>query len=293
MRKRFEMVWAIRAEAIPTVARIMTRELGSTTTPGPEAAAGAGAWEAALPSTRGPQGNKVAIVPIQGVLTQDGPRYYGSNYQGITEAVEQAAADPDVKSIILSVDSPGGQVTGLPECASTIAAAAKAKPVHAIVEGAAASAAYWLTSQASDITVTPSGEVGSVGVRMMHVDLSEALDKEGIKVTELHSGDFKTEWSPYQPLSDEAKENMTGRIQDSHADFLADIAKGRGARATAAVKKNRFGEGRMFDAETAAKNGMVDRVQPTREFYRRAIPATRTAPVSAARARLALEQVRF
>lgn len=291
MRKRFETAWAIRPEAIPTVARIMTRELSSSTPgSGPDAST-AGAWAAAKATVRTNGAHKFAMVPVQGVLTQDGSASYGSNYQDITDAVANAAADPDVKSIILSVDSPGGQVTGLPECAAVIAAATKVKPVHAIVEGAAASAAYWLASQASDITVTPSGEVGSVGVRMMHVDLSEALKAEGIRVTELSAGAFKTEWSPYQPLTDEAQANMNARIQANYRDFLADVTKGRGARATAAIKRTNFGEGRMLSADDALAAGMVDRLQPARDFYA-SIAAPKPPGRSAQRARLALERLR-
>lgn len=277
MRKRFESLWAIRPEAVLSVVRLMSREMSAThapvTTGNGNAVMVGTQWEAAKPTTRGNGPNKVAIIPIQGVLTNDGPSYYGTNYQTIADAAEKAAADPEVKSIILSVDSPGGEVTGLPETAAVLANAARQKPVHAIVEGAAASAAYWLTSQASDITLTPSGEVGSVGVRMMHVDMSKMLDNEGFKVTELHSGDFKTEWSPYQPLSDEAQADMQPRLESAHADFLGAIAQGRGSRVTQAAKEQRFGEGRMLSSDEALAAGMVDKVQPTRDFYKSMLPS--------------------
>ncbi len=301
MRKRFETVWAIRPEAIGTVARLVSREMAGSSAPvqttggdGKTVLAGS-SWEAPVPSTKGAQGNKTAIIPIQGVLTSDGPRYYGSNYSDISAAVEKAVSDPDIARIILSVDSPGGEVTGLPETAAIIAKAAKMKPVTAMVEGAAASAAYWLASQAGDITVTPSGEVGSVGVRMMHVDMSGALEADGIKVTELHSGDYKTEWSPYHPLSDDAKANMNARIQANHADFIADVSRGRGARASTSIRAARFGEGRMFSSKAALENGMVDKVQATRDFYASVTaskPAPRCAGRSVQRARLELEKLR-
>ncbi|MGI4755930.1 MAG: S49 family peptidase, partial [Janthinobacterium lividum] len=273
MRKRFESVWAIRPEATLTVVRLMSREMAASDSPHATSTADGKSvmlgtkWEAAGPTMRGSGGNKVAVVPIQGVLTNDGPSYYGSSYRTIADAVEKAAADPDVKRIVLSVDSPGGEVTGLPETAAVIAAAAKRKPVSAIVEGAAASAAYWLTSQASDITLTPSGEVGSVGVRMMHVDMSKMLEKDGITVTELHSGDFKTEWSPYAPLSGDAKADMQARLADSHKQFLQAIANGRGSRASRDVTAKRYGEGRMFSSGAALKAGLVDKVQSSRDFY--------------------------
>ena len=293
MRKRFESLWAIRPEATSTVVRLMSREMAASQSPsatGNDKAVIVGtAWEAAKPSVRGAGPNKVAVIPIQGVLTNDGPSYYGTNYQSISNAAEKAAADPEVKSIILSVDSPGGEVTGLPECAAVLSNVAKQKPVHAIVEGASASAAYWLTSQASDITLTPSGEVGSVGVRMMHVDMSKMLENEGFKVTELHSGDFKTEWSPYQPLSEGAKADMQARLDASHRQFVEAITRGRGNRVALAVRASRYGEGRMFSGPDALKGGLVDKLQPARDFYR---TVSRTGTLSTVRARLELERIK-
>lgn len=213
--------------------------------------------------------NKVAVIPIEGVLTKD-CSWCGTTYGSIADAAEGAASDPKVKRIVLAVDSPGGEVTGLPETAEVIRRAANVKPVHAVVEGMSASAAYWLTSQATDITLTPSGEVGSVGVRMMHADVSKMLEDAGYKVTELSAGKFKTEWSPFSPLTDAAKEDMQQRLNGVHRQFLTDIASGRGARAGARIRANRFGEGRMFSGREALRHGLVDALQSPREFYRAA-----------------------
>lgn len=233
-----------------------------------------GSWEAAKPSFQGPSKSKIAIVPVEGVLTKDGPAWYGSNYDTIGRAVEDAAINPDVKRIVLSVDSPGGEIVGLPETAAVIRDAGKVKPVSAIVTGMSASAAYWLTSQANDISVTPSGEAGSVGVRMMHVDISKMLSDAGYKVTELSSGLHKTEWSPYQPLAQETIDNMMPRLQAVHQDFLNAIGDARGERAGDKIREARFGEGRMFSAGDALSNGMVDKIQSPRSFYRALAPAT-------------------
>jgi signal peptide peptidase SppA len=259
-------LWAIKSEAVlDAIARA-------------SAARAAGEWEAAKPSVQGKGANKMAIIPVEGVLTKDGPAWYGSNYNGITSALESAGADPDVKRIVLSVDSPGGEVTGLPETAAVLAQVAKAKPVSAIVTGTSASAAYWLTSQARDVTLTPSGEVGSVGVRMMHMDVSKMLDDMGVKITELHAGDFKTEWSPYKSLSDDAKANMQTRLDSMHQDFINAVATGRGPRASAEVAQKRFGEGRMFGSNDAMTHGLVDKIQSARDFYRAIAPAQEEGP---------------
>jgi signal peptide peptidase SppA len=254
-------------------------------------------WEAAQPSQLGPKGNKVAIVPIEGVLTMNGPSWYGSNYNTISRAVTQAANDPDVKRIVLQVDSPGGQVTGLPETADLIQQAARIKPVDAMVEGMSASAAYYLASQARDIVLTPSGEVGSVGVRMMHTDISKLMENWGITVTELHAGEYKTEWSPFKPLSDDAKENMQSRLDDLHSQFIGAVAAGRGPRATDEITSQRFGEGRMFSAKEAQRLGLVDKMQAAGDYYRSITPTTEPETprfgLDGQRKRLSIERGRF
>lgn len=278
-------LWAIRAEAVlVAINGILHRE-------GMEALGVAGTWEAAKPSFMGKGPTKVAIVPIEGVLSKDGPAWYGSNYDTIGKAVEDAALNPEVKRIVLTVDSPGGEVLGLQETAAVIRDAAKVKPVSAIVTGMAASAAYWLTSQASDITLTPSGEVGSVGVRMMHVDISKMLESAGYTVTELFSGNFKTEWSPFKPLSEDAKADMQPRLDATHRLFLNAVADARGERAGDKIREERFGEGRMFSADDAVTRGLVDKVQSPREFFRALIPPNEeiAAPAFPLRARLELD----
>lgn len=247
----------------------------------------ASTWQAAKPSVQGRGSNKLGIIPIQGVLSKDGPAYYGSNYEAIGNAAENFANDPSVMYVVLAIDSPGGEVTGCPEAAASLAALAKVKPVSTMVDGQCASAALWLGSQANDIHITPSGEIGSVGVRMMHFDVSKMLDDMGVKVTELFSGQFKTEWSPYKPLSEEAQADMQPRLNAVHQDFINAVASGRGNRASAAIKASRFGGGRMFNAKEALGHGLVDQVIPISAFLR-SVMQTRQSPGLALR-RAALE----
>jgi capsid assembly protease len=283
-------LWAIKPEAMTSAALQLVKAYRVAA--GPDTVI---EWEAASPSVLGKGDRKVAVIPIQGVLTKDGPSWYGTNYGKITQAAEEAADDPDIGHIVLSVDSPGGEVTGLPETAAVLARVASIKPVSAIVEGTSASAAYWLTSQAREVTLTPSGEVGSVGVRMMHVDISKLLDAAGYKMTELYSGDFKTEWSPFKALSDEAVANMQPRLEAMHQEFVKGVTQGRGSRVSAEMRAQRMGEGRMFSANDALKHGLVDRLQGTNDFYKAILPTQETTAPSSGfkRARLNMERIRF
>jgi capsid assembly protease len=122
----------------------------------------------------------------------------------------------------------------------------------------AASAAYWICSAADEIVVTPSGSVGSIGVIAAHEDISKALDKEGIKVTLMGAGKYKTEANPFEPLSDAAKQELQGRLNEFYGMFTKAVGRNRGVGAYAV--QNGFGEGRMVSAQQAVKEGMADRV---------------------------------
>jgi ClpP class serine protease len=150
-------------------------------------------------------------------------------------------------------------VLGLPETADAIHAANRIKPVRAFVTGIAASAAYWLASQASTITLTPSGEVGSVGILNLHTDISKALDNSGVKVTAIQAGPHKTERAPFTPLSDDARAHMQSGVDRWYSDFLGTIRRGRGARVS---PTSNYGGGRMLSAREALAAGMVDFVSP-------------------------------
>lgn len=196
----------------------------------------------------------VGQVGIFGVLGQS-DWFADTDYAAVRASVRRALADPSVKTIDLVVDSPGGSVLGLPETADVVHAANRVKPVRAFVTGIAASAAYWLASQASTITLTPSGEVGSVGVLDLHADISKALDNAGVKVTAITAGAHKTERAPFVPLSDGAKVHMQTEVDRWYADFLSAIRRGRGARVSAT---GNYGAGRMLSSRDALSAGMVD-----------------------------------
>src|SRR5215467_9938743 len=121
-------------------------------------------------------------VGIFGVLGQS-DWFSDTDYADVRANVRRALQDPSVRTIDLVIDSPGGAVLGLPETADAIHVANRVKPVRAFVTGIAASAAYWLASQAGSITLTSSGEVGSVGVLDLHADISKALENAGVKIT--------------------------------------------------------------------------------------------------------------
>lgn len=208
----------------------------------------------------------VAVVPVVGVVAtrlswiEELFGISSANPHRIAAAVALAIADPDVKAVVLAVDSPGGQTTGVPECAEAIFAMRGKKPILAQVIGMCASAGYWIASAADDISVTPSGMVGSVGAYMYHEDWSEAYAKAGIKPTYIKRGAFKAEFNAEFPLTDEAKAHVQELVDDAYDLFTKFVAKARGVGLDV-VQGEKFGEGRVFMAQRAVERGLADRVR--------------------------------
>ena len=226
-------------------------------------------------------GGGVAVVPLKGTLMPSMGGLFallfgGGGLQTFQTALSDAALDPDVQVIVMDVDSPGGMVDQIPETADQIRAVKAEKPIVAVANTQMASAAYWLASQADEVVVTPSGEVGSIGVYELHRDLSEAHAMDGVKPTLVSAGKYKVAGNPYEPLGDEARAQMQSDVDDYYRQFTAAVARGRGASADDV--RNGYGEGRALHARQSVAAGLADRVGTLGDTVRRvASPAGRAA----------------
>jgi signal peptide peptidase SppA len=211
------------------------------------------------------QGN-VAILPIHGVIQQRGSiwdeMFGGTSTQALGASFVRAINDDRVGAVVFDVDSPGGTTSGVEELADLIHTGSQRKPVVAVSNSQMASAAYWLSSQVGAkqlrLVASPGADAGSIGVFMMHQDVSEAMATEGVKVTIIQAGKYKTETSPFEPLSDEAREHLQTQVDATYDTFVNQVARGRGVAKS--VAKDGFGQGRMYHAQQAAELGLIDRV---------------------------------
>jgi signal peptide peptidase SppA len=218
----------------------------------------------------------IAHIPIRGVIT---PRanmftafFGGTSLDGVTQSLRQALAEPQVSAIVLDIDSPGGSVYGVGELAAEIYRARGQKPILAVANSLAASAAYWLAAAADVVSVTPSGEVGSIGVYAAHDDYSKALEQDGVKRTMISAGRYKVEGNPWEPLSEEARAAIQKRVDEYYDAFVAAVALYRGT--TDGRVRNGYGEGRVVGAQEAAGT-LADHVETFDAVLSRAVRIVR------------------
>ncbi|MCC5989811.1 MAG: S49 family peptidase [Pararhodobacter sp.] len=176
----------------------------------------------------------IAVIEIAGVLIHRGGWIGKSSgqtsYEGITAQIEAAASDPAVRGVALEIDSFGGEVAGVFDLADRIRAIRRDKPVWAFVAEHAFSAGYALASQADRILLPRTGALGSIGVVVMHADLSGHLDQEGVRVTLIHAGSHKVDGNPYEPLPADVRDDIQREIDVLRFLFTETVAAGRAGR---------------------------------------------------------------
>jgi signal peptide peptidase SppA len=274
--------WAMTLDKLQAIGAVLSARASGVSATSDEIRASLGV-SAAAPASRSV--GSTAVIPVFGTLSHRMGMLSefsgGTSYTAVRSALRGALADPNISAILLEIDSPGGNVDGLPELADEVYAARGQKPIGAIANTMAASAAYWLGSQVDDFAVTPSGVVGSIGVYLMHIDESQFNEKAGLTITYISAGEHKTEGNPDEPLSDEAKAYLQSQVDAIYGQFIAAVARGRGV--SKKTVRGTYGQGRVLMAEPALEAGMVDRIATLDEMVgRMASKAKRASRVSMA-----------
>lgn len=188
-----------------------------------------------------------------------------TGYDGLRQNVAEAANDSRVNAILLDIDSPGGEVSGLFDLADYIRAVDRQKkPVFAVLTESAYSAGYALASAARKIYVPRTGGVGSIGILWMHCDLSQALAEAGVKVTFVTRGARKADGAPELPLSPEALARAQRDIDTIGSLFETTVARNRGLSA----EKIRDMEAGTFLGADSVTVGLTDAVMSPDEAFR-------------------------
>lgn len=209
----------------------------------------------------------VAIIEIMGTLVQRqmGLRPYSGmcGYNAIRNNLAAALEDGAVKAIALDIDSPGGDCAGLFDLADMIYACRGTKPIWAILDESAASAAYALAAACDRVTVPRTGYSGSIGVIVLHCDLSKMLEKEGVTVTVIQYGARKADGQPAIALSDPARAALQADVDTVGELFVQSVARYRGISA----RQVRGTEAAVFLGAAGRAAGLVDIVASPAEAF--------------------------
>lgn len=204
--------------------------------------------------------NGIGILPITGILGQGlmpiEKMLGATDTLDLSAKLQEFAADPNVRALLLDVDSPGGMVTGIPEVAEQIAAFPK--PTYAFTASEACSAAYWVGSQAREFLCTKSASVGSVGVYLAVLDSSVAFAQAGLFIDLIKAGTYKAAGFPGTSLTDDQRALLQERVDHIHTEFKAAV------KARRRYVKDSALEGQAFYGSEAAKRNLVTGLAPSR-----------------------------
>ena len=209
----------------------------------------------------------VLTVPVLGTLTNQHAYQIGryqTGYRYVENAVRRGVEDPQVRAIVMDINSPGGTAAGAFPASDAIFGLRQqsSKPIVAYTDGLMCSGAYALGCAADQVVGGRDAEIGSVGVVRMHADLSGLLDDIGIDISFIHAGAHKVDGNPFQPLPEDVRARFQGEVDKTHNLFTSTVARNRGIGQDEVVAT----EALTYDAEDAVSVRFCDRIDERRTF---------------------------
>jgi signal peptide peptidase SppA len=206
--------------------------------------------------------NGVAVIPVIGTTVHragDLDALSGLvSYETLAQAFARAMADPAVKAVAFDLDSGGGEVSGCFDFVDQVYAARGKKPIYALINETACSAAYAIASAADRIVMARTGATGSVGVIAVHVDVTKRDEMAGVSYTLIRSGERKAEGNSHEPLSDTARTAMQAMVDRAAGLFFETVARNRRGRVTARQLEQL--QGAVVFGEAALAAGLIDEI---------------------------------
>lgn len=194
------------------------------------------------------------IIPVHGVLGKHLSELEmmcgGCDVDTVSQMIDLAMGDQNVKRLIFDFRSPGGEVTGIPELAAKIAAITS-KETIAFTDSLCCSAALWLAEQCHHFVVTPSSQVGSIGVWCAYMDSSGAMEKAGQRMQAISAGKYKLMGAYWKPLTDEERAMLQASVDSTYAEFKEAVNVRR-------VVDDKYMQGQVFDGDEAVEYGIAD-----------------------------------
>lgn len=203
----------------------------------------------------------VQVLPVHGFLVSRGAHINAcetmTSYEGLRQQLRAAIANPLVERIVLDIDTPGGSAVGAFELAADIRQMSLIKPITGIVNFMAYSGGYLIGAACTELVVSQTSGVGSVGVIASHMERSKQLETAGVKVTTVYAGAHKNDLSPNEPLTDQSIRVLNDLVQESYQLFTGAVSVYRGM----SIEAVRATEAGLYRGQAAITIGFADRLQ--------------------------------
>lgn len=214
----------------------------------------------------GSGGPKILLLDVDGVVggEADATSFFGfdetSMVARIREVLDEARQDPEIRGLLLRIDSPGGTATASEQVYTEILRFKKERgaPVVAQLLTTAASGGFYIAMAADEVQAHPTTVVGSIGVIFTSLNVAGLMDKLGIEDQTITGGEFKDIGSPFRPLTGEERRQLQSIVDDLHARFREVVERGRPKLTAERVAE--LANGRIYSAPQALENGLVDRI---------------------------------
>ena len=210
---------------------------------------------------------KILLLDVSGFLSEVGasPVVVGTAPPRVPllvrlrEELKKAAEDPDVRALLVRINSPGGTVTAADIIHEELEGWKRetGRPVVAVMLDVAASGGYYVALAADTIVAHPTSVTGSIGVIMFSLNAEGLMQKVGLSAGAIKSGERKDMGSPFRTLTDEERKIFQGVIDNLYAQFVAKLVAGRRLPPETARS---VADGRIYTAQQALALNLVDRV---------------------------------
>ncbi|MCI8610154.1 MAG: signal peptide peptidase SppA [Firmicutes bacterium] len=200
----------------------------------------------------------IGTIYINGEISESGVGTY--NHQYLLNAIDAMMDDSNNKGMILHVNTPGGSVYASDELYLKIKEYQEntGRPVYSAMQSQATSGGYYISASCDKIMANRNCWTGSIGVTMgTMMDVSGLLEKLGIKTTTITSGANKAMGSNMEPMTAEQREIFQSLVDDAYDQFVGIVADGRGMKEK---EVRRLADGRIYTANQALKNGLIDEI---------------------------------
>lgn len=199
-----------------------------------------------------PQGN-VAVIPINGVISFNTGFSDSFDYEFVTKSIREAEERPDIKAIVLSINSPGGTAVASDEIGQLIKKSEK--PTVAWIREVGASGAYWIATNTDYIITNRMTITGSIGVVASYLEFSEFLERYNVTYQRMVSGKYKDLGSPFKKLDYEEEALLQNKIDKIHEFFVLEVVENR---ALSNEEVETLATGAIYLGVEAKELGLVD-----------------------------------